>query len=350
MTNPTHSAACTRCKNQKVKCEMKSESDPCRRCLNAGQPCIIPGKKKRRAPPSVLIVILFSPCIQAFLVLFSNRKREHLLNQIREQASHIQELMGHIQKLMAQLEVRKGPTHRSSGSSATDLDPSSPIPSSSSSYDLSDGHSARSPTVSPDVQDWIAKAKESIEAFGEFVGMGGAAIAKSLLVDEDLEDEESSEEDDHSEDEDGVIVQRPKETDHDEYAIAVEDSDGEEAPGSTDWNDVGSSKSGNRRSSGSSMGGGPTGTAPSTPHVKKKELGGAAKKLSVIPPKTSPWGLMANLNRKNNLSRKGSEENSDAEGDVGVARGDFFSPSEFTPSDKIFISASDCCWPSRCYS
>jgi Fungal Zn(2)-Cys(6) binuclear cluster domain len=62
----SYSAACTRCKNQKVKCEMKSESDPCKRCLNAGQPCVIPGKKKRRTPPSVLIVISFSPCIENF--------------------------------------------------------------------------------------------------------------------------------------------------------------------------------------------------------------------------------------------------------------------------------------------
>jgi hypothetical protein len=47
--------ACVRCKNLKVKCEVKSinevVSEPCRRCKNAGYECVLPGTKKRKAPP-----------------------------------------------------------------------------------------------------------------------------------------------------------------------------------------------------------------------------------------------------------------------------------------------------------
>ncbi|KAI5892024.1 uncharacterized protein SCHCODRAFT_02577799 [Schizophyllum commune H4-8] len=46
--------ACARCKGLKVKCEFRADTDVCKRCLNAGQPCQIPGRKKRRTPPSVL--------------------------------------------------------------------------------------------------------------------------------------------------------------------------------------------------------------------------------------------------------------------------------------------------------
>ncbi|KIY72394.1 hypothetical protein CYLTODRAFT_388770, partial [Cylindrobasidium torrendii FP15055 ss-10] len=62
--------ACERCKTLKVKCEFRMENDPCRRCLNGGHDCVIPGKKKRRTPP----------------------KREHLLQQIREQTIEIEML------------------------------------------------------------------------------------------------------------------------------------------------------------------------------------------------------------------------------------------------------------------
>lgn len=43
--------ACARCKTLKVRCEFKTDTDPCKRCLNGGHDCMIPGRKKRRTPP-----------------------------------------------------------------------------------------------------------------------------------------------------------------------------------------------------------------------------------------------------------------------------------------------------------
>lgn len=45
------SSACLRCRGQKVRCEMRSENESCKRCLNGGHECVIPGPKKRRVPP-----------------------------------------------------------------------------------------------------------------------------------------------------------------------------------------------------------------------------------------------------------------------------------------------------------
>ncbi|KAG1726257.1 kinase-like domain-containing protein [Suillus paluster] len=65
------SGACARCKSLKVRCEFRGDNDTCKRCTGAAQECVIPGRKPRRTLP----------------------EREHLLNQIREQAAQIQELM-----------------------------------------------------------------------------------------------------------------------------------------------------------------------------------------------------------------------------------------------------------------
>ena len=34
-----------------VRCEFKTDPDTCKRCLNGGHVCVIPGRKKRRPPP-----------------------------------------------------------------------------------------------------------------------------------------------------------------------------------------------------------------------------------------------------------------------------------------------------------
>ncbi|TDL17371.1 hypothetical protein BD410DRAFT_550423 [Rickenella mellea] len=43
--------ACQRCKNLKVRCEFKTDPSTCKRCLNGGHYCTIPGRRKRRPPP-----------------------------------------------------------------------------------------------------------------------------------------------------------------------------------------------------------------------------------------------------------------------------------------------------------
>jgi hypothetical protein len=88
-----HSRACIRCKTLKVKCEVKSiedkVTDPCRRCSNGGYDCVLPGRKKRRAPPCVSLRHL--PC-SVFNHATLYRKRQDLLKQIEEQQALIKQL------------------------------------------------------------------------------------------------------------------------------------------------------------------------------------------------------------------------------------------------------------------
>ncbi|KAF8986590.1 hypothetical protein BDQ17DRAFT_1436191 [Cyathus striatus] len=195
--------ACARCKGLKVKCEFRTDTDACKRCFNGGHECVIPGRKKRRTPP----------------------KREHLLAQIREQAVEIQ-------KLMAQLEATNSTSsNRASASAHSDISSPplhSPVlsPSSTSgSYFSVDSHSfSESPAESREtnkaVEDWIAKAKESLQEFGSFIGVGGAGLPRNLVMGEDLEESESSGEEEY------VHVQ---EDESGEYGVIVEDPDGEDS-------------------------------------------------------------------------------------------------------------------------
>lgn len=82
-----HRAACVRCKNLKVRCEFLPNSQllgdaaVCRRCSNGNHKCEIPGRKKRRQPP----------------------KREHLLNQIRDQATEIERMRSMLDGFMKRM-------------------------------------------------------------------------------------------------------------------------------------------------------------------------------------------------------------------------------------------------------
>ncbi|KAG0694802.1 hypothetical protein DFH29DRAFT_1032599, partial [Suillus ampliporus] len=158
--------ACARCKSLKVRCEFRGDNDTCKRCTGAAQDCVIPGRKPRRTPP----------------------KREHLLNQIREQAAQIQELM-------AQLEVtnrRAASTSVSSPSACTmPLSPSSSVDLHSPTLDPNTPADSAPPK--PEVQDWIAKARASIEAFGGLIALGGTAT-QSMHIDGDPEKSADSDE------------------------------------------------------------------------------------------------------------------------------------------------------------
>ncbi|KAF7373425.1 Zn(2)-C6 fungal-type domain-containing protein [Mycena sanguinolenta] len=179
--------ACSRCRNLKVKCEYKTETDPCKRCFNGGHDCVTPGLKKRRlSSHSTLRVhkkqvpkgqIWDLPSLREI----SPAEHEHLLNQIREQAAEIQ-------KLKAQVEQNNARQHvKPPNSSATH---SFPLMTSSSSLSalpqpvLSPASSA--PSISTDinvdpknnraVEDWIAKARDSLAEFDGFIGIGGTRI------------------------------------------------------------------------------------------------------------------------------------------------------------------------------
>jgi len=223
---------------------------------------------------------------------------------------------------MAQLEESSHrPRSSTNASNATDL--TSPLisPSSSCAPDLADTVTNHNCVVNPDVQDWITKAKATIDTFGGYVGLGGAAMPMSLLFNEDPEDSESSDDDlDYEDAEDGVLVSQNDITDDDVgIGFALVDSDGEEA---IDTNNV---RKHQRTSSNHSI-------------TKKEGSPAITEKPITVPAKTFPFGLMADmLNRKKQMGMKSSEEGSDIapDGDVGVADDDFF-----TASQPFFLSTT----------
>ncbi|KAF7312328.1 Zn(2)-C6 fungal-type domain-containing protein [Mycena indigotica] len=268
--------ACARCKNLKVKCEFKTDTDPCKRCFNGGHECVTPGRKKRRTPP----------------------KREHLLNQIREQAADIQ-------KLMSQLEEANARHARAPNSAATDVFPPltpssglhSPVLSPTSPTFGSDSTKVNSATNKV-VEDWIAKARDSLAEFDGFIGIGGAGMPKSLLVKEDLEGSSSGAED--------VIDSDDGNTG--EYEIEVIDSDGEEVSPR--------SRRGVKLRQMSN-----TSNDPRSP--KKKESGG--EKLATLPTEASPFGLMADLSlKKGRAESPEAEMGSESVPALGIASDSFF--------------------------
>jgi len=199
---------------------------------------------------------------------------------------------------MAQLETTKA---QSRPQSSTSIRRSSPGPDLLSPLDPSTP-SSLIPVPKPDVEEWIAKARESIEAFGGFIGAGGAGMTKSYLVDEDPEDSGSSGDD--------------------AYEFAVEDEDGETVeindhaarqqrrPASMEMQSVG-------------------GSSVRSGHHKRDSSGSGTQKLVTLPSEAFPFGLIANLSLKHRKRR--SSPGVDDEDDVGVANEDFFRPSTFIP-------------------
>ncbi|KAE9407827.1 hypothetical protein BT96DRAFT_85827 [Gymnopus androsaceus JB14] len=251
--NPIKPGACARCKNLKVRCEFKTDTDPCKRCLNGGHECVIPGQKKRRTPP----------------------KREHLLNEIQKQAEEIQKLMAKLAKLE---EAKKNTLHFPVTSDSSPL-ASPPIlsPSSihNSTYFDSDLSLAR-PEVDKDVEDWVAKARESLAEFGGFIGIAGANMPESYIVEQDREGSDDS---GGNKDADNLDDSR----NDGEYELTVIDDEGE------DTRDRKRRRTSNKRLSGS----------------KKIHPAGD---LVIIPSEAVPFGLMAELSYKKQTKRQSSSD------------------------------------------
>lgn len=280
--------ACARCKSLKVRCEFKTDNDPCKRCLNGGHECVIPGRKKRRTPP----------------------KREHLIAEIAKQAETIDKLMAQLaaaEEAQKQRFVRSTSDSFSGTSSPPMLSPSSADANSSYFGD----HSSPNPETNKAVEDWIVKARESLAVFGDIIGMGGASIPKSMIVEDDPEDSSSGDDDDFS------LVGEPD----NEYEIAVVDEYGDELSP----NEIPRRASSHRGSSSS------TGSRVAViggPNPKKKDSG---DKLATQPTEAAPFGLMAKLSlahRKRGVSVEVEDTNGDnnAEG-LGVANANFFTAS-----------------------
>lgn len=184
-------------------------------------------------------------------------KREHLLNQIREQAQQIQELMAKIEALNNSTSAQ---SPRSPGSSLQ-----SPMDSNSESV-----------IPNAEMQDWISKARVSIQEFG---GLIPASDPHDMddNSDEDAAAEELSDDDD---DESG-------------YATAEDD---------TSRDVVGS---------------------PASSTTKRQAA--QTTKLKMLPGEDAPYGLMAVLSIRKNARGKSVEPGSSEA--VGVANADFFRPS-----------------------
>jgi len=195
------------------------------------------------------------------------------LKQIRDQAAQIQELM-------AQLDAMNRRAASGSVSSSSTLEtPLSPSSSDLHSPTLDPGTPEDSAPPRPEVQDWITKARESIEAFGGLIALGGLAAPLENSV----------------------------ESDEEEYVFDVEDSldDDEDTEG----------EGGHTRRS----------QSPSVA-LKMSQL---TEQTGTLPHKASPFGLMAHLAIRNNARGKSAEpEPQDA---VGVAGSQFFIPCEYRP-------------------
>ncbi|TCD60602.1 hypothetical protein EIP91_009820 [Steccherinum ochraceum] len=278
--------ACARCKGLKVRCEFKTDPDTCKRCLAGGHECIIPGRKKRRAPP----------------------KREHLLKQIQDQASRIQELMGQLETANKKVNANQPHTPGMPSptlSSSTDLFSAASAPTtsdfaSSDAADVGNDLISDQMSKSSDVMDWIAKARESLQQFGGYINMGETGQTRPL--------EEPSEQ------YDSVL------SDDESFEFAVEGVDGEdlEVDGETvaEYSgDEGTTRRHRRNGS-------------NTASEVSVRRGSAVGKLPTD--EATPFGLMAKLSlmtRKRRPSRPSSEAGDEERGpQVGVPSDDYFKP------------------------
>jgi hypothetical protein len=236
---------------------------------------------------------------------------------------------------MAQLEKSR-PTIGSSASdthSQSGLTPSSPMlsPSSTHDSDFDIDPIVIRPSANQDVIDWISKARESIEAFGGFIGMSGAGMPKSFLVKEDPEDSASS--DGYDSAGEYAMETRTGEAEE-EYDIGVVDSAGEEVLRSGHADERAARPSGTQRDASDRVqkpslrrqhsAASSTGTGHHRTSWKKDS---GSEKLATLPTEASPWGLMADLALKNGRRRRSSadrEADPPASTELGVANVDFF--------------------------
>lgn len=165
----------------------------------------------------------------------------------------------------------------------------------------------------PDVLDWIKKARESIEAFGGYINMGGPGVTKDLLGEDVLGWKDSSSSDDAEEYPEG----EPEE--EGDIHVEVEDVDAKpdgERPASRGRTrlveQLGESSSAQGRDA-------------SKDSRRKKSR--QRDKLAILPNEAAPLGMLANLSLRASRSRKSSRSPSVStadDNDFGVANDDYF--------------------------
>lgn len=243
-------------------------------------------------------------CCRPFTDLTSLcRKREHLLNQIRDQAAQISELMSKLEEANHKAGRRaSGATapllpavikHEPGGASdlATEPDIGTPLPQSPRA-------------ASAEVEDWITKARQSIEAFGGFISMGGPSVTMDMLGDG------------------GSGESAPASDDEGEYELYVEDVDAEDG--------VGAGAGDAESLFGEEPRGAFSRESTEVPAPTRRGHG----KLASVPNESVPFGLFRELaitkRRRRRPSRSVSEVGEEDASDVGLANDDYFRPSEWT--------------------
>lgn len=281
-----------------------------------------------------------------------SRKREHLLGQIQSQAAEIERLIQELEKVTSASKGAQGGPDQIDTSGANNL--LSPVlsPSTASgAFFGSDEHSAdvidddghpqasasnsNNPAVNKAVEDWISKARESLHEFGTFIGIGGAGMPTSYLVDEDFEESESSE-DDFVDVQEDLEEQQQFGNEDDQYRLAVQDPNGagmayrEGAP--TPPQHL------RHHSSNSSIGTTATGVTAATTgtsvttstNARPKKMGNneGYEKPATLPAVASPFGMFGSLSLGGPKSRDTSVEPGEEDKQTGIANDEFFKPSK----------------------
>ncbi len=233
-------------------------------------------------------------------------KRELLLTKIRDQAAQIKDLMAQLEAI----QMSDGSVAQMTASFHTGLARSSNLGSprsgtladsfghsldANSTLDTSSSASRADSTISQENLEWIAKARENLEAFGASIRLGSSSTAKRDLVDQDLEDSASSE---------------------GEYHLAKESSESEDEFDTTHLSPKVRGPMRERRLSGKS--------SPSS-----------AKMVS-LPAQTSPFGMMAALSMGKAKTKRPASVASDVS-DLGVANEDFFRTRKCKVCERIAL-------------
>jgi len=238
-----------------------------------------------------------------------------LLNQIQSQAKEIDRLMRELER--ATKRDQRLPDHMEDRIKAVNLSPSTttsslfsdPIFKEEGSSSPPSTHSHPNAESNQAVADWLAKAKESLQEFGAFIGLGGAALPQSYLIEDG--ESESSREDDF------VDVEEDLYDDKYEVVIDLPVSDGgDQEMGHA----LGSAGSVRDESFSTGLG---TGNMP-----VRRRIPSESSKPANLPVEAAPFGLFANLQLKKTKSRENSAEPKE-EGDkgTGIANEDFFAAS-----------------------
>ena len=267
------------------------------------------------------------------------RRRDLLLGQIREQAGKIEELMKQLEEAneraarKASGEGNKEPSPSVDSASNTDKDTSNMSASASelTASDIGTPEQVTEQITKPDVLDWIAKARESIEAFGGYINMGGPSVTQDLVGEDVLGWKDSSDDsfDEFSGDEGGEEWEDAKS----DFHVEVEDVDakgdgpqrGRSRPGELAAEVKEDDRSSITRSS-----------------RRKKSRGGLTReKLAILPNEAAPIGMLANLSLRKSRSRKSSRSRSVStvdSNDYGVANDDYFRATSTSPCSALVTS------------